>query len=89
MGVSSTNYITILNGTLDGFAYGIEISSVTPGRIAHLLIDNITFKNDLPPPSTLSIHLVLADGAVVNGCNFVGAMCVGVFDQRNERAHLH
>jgi hypothetical protein len=77
--------ITIQNGTLEGFAYGIETSSVTPDKGSDMLIQNVTFKND-PTSSvnSIAIHLVFADSATISGCKFVGAGHTGILDEMNE-----
>jgi hypothetical protein len=77
--------ITIRNGTLEGFAYGIETSSITPDKNSDLLIQNVTFKNDLTSSvNSVAIHLVLADSATISGCKFVGAGHTEILDEMNE-----
>jgi hypothetical protein len=77
MRVSSTNYITIMNGTLDGFSDGIDVV-MGGGTFAHLLIDNITFKST--KNNTSGITMSKTNGAVVSRCNFIGPMYCGVSD---------
>jgi hypothetical protein len=77
--------ITIQNGTLEGFAYGIETSTVTTNKGSDLVIQNVTFKNDYPSSiNAESIHLVAANSAIISGCKFVGAGRVGILDEKNE-----
>jgi hypothetical protein len=77
--------ITIRNGTLEGFAYGFETSTVTANKGSDLLIQNVTFKNDYPSSkNSESIHLVAANSAIITGCSFVGRGRVGILDEKNE-----
>ena len=75
--VSSTNYITIINGTLDGFLDGIDVS-MGGGSFTHLLIDNITFKST--KNTNFGITMSKTNGAVVSRCSFIGPMYCGVSD---------
>jgi hypothetical protein len=63
--------ITIQNGTLEGFAYGIEATTTTPNKLTHLLVQNITFKNNIDPAYTSSedIHLSHTNGVIISGAN--------------------
>jgi hypothetical protein len=75
--VNSTGYsTTIMNGTFDGFSYGIETAS--SGNDSHLLIDNVTFKST--SNSTTAILLTRINRAVISRCNFVGVMRCGILD---------
>jgi hypothetical protein len=78
MRVSSTGYITIMNGTLDGFLDGIDVS-MGGGSFSHLLIDNITFKST--KYTNFGITMSKTNGAVVSRCNFIGPMSCGVSDR--------
>jgi hypothetical protein len=78
MSVSSGGYITIANGTLDGFGLGIEVN-VGGGINSHLLIDNITFKST--KGTTLGISMTRTSRAMVSRCSFVGPMSCGISDK--------
>ena len=75
--VDSTAYISVINGTLDGFSDGIDIS-MGGGTFSHLLIDNITFKST--KNNTSGITMTKTNGAVVSRCNFIGPMLCGIYD---------
>jgi hypothetical protein len=75
--VSSTGYITVMNGTLDGFSPGIDVA-MGGGSFSHLLIDNITFKST--KNNTSGITMAKTNGAVVSRCNFIGPMLCGIYD---------
>ena len=82
--------ITIQNGTLEGFAYGIEATTTTPNKLTHLTVQNITFKNNLDPTYTSSedIHLSHTNGVIVKGCNFVGVGRLGVMDKNSATGNI-
>jgi hypothetical protein len=71
--------LTIRNGTLDGFYYGIETNAEdSPAQHSHFLVENVTFKST--NNNTVSISLENTNGAVIGGCKFLGVMRVGIWD---------
>jgi hypothetical protein len=78
MSVSSGGYITIMNGTLDGFNTGIQVN-VGGGINSHLLIDNITFKST--KGTNYGIIMTRTSRAMVSRCSFVGPMSCGITDK--------
>jgi hypothetical protein len=68
---------TIMNGTFDGFIYGIETAA--SGNNSRFLVDNITFKST--NFNSIAIDLSKTNRAVISRCKFVGVMRVGVLDQ--------
>jgi hypothetical protein len=77
--------ITIQNGTVEGFAIGLETDTASPDKGGDDVIKNITFKND-PTSSvnSIAIHLVNTSGVSFQGCKFVGAGHIGIFDEASE-----
>jgi hypothetical protein len=78
----AAGFVTIQNGTLEGFAVGLVTSTSSPDKGGGDLIKNITFKNDLTSSvNSIAIHLVNTGGVNIVGCKFIGAGKVGIFDE--------
>jgi hypothetical protein len=76
--------VTIQNGTLEGFAVGLE-TKADPDKGGDDVVKNITFKNNLTSPvNSIAIHLFQTSGVSIVGCHFVGAWHMGIFDEQSE-----
>jgi hypothetical protein len=76
--------IILQNGTLEGFAIGLE-TDADPDKPGDDVVSNITFKNDsTSPANSIAIHLFQTSGVSIVGCHFVGAWRVGIFDEQSE-----
>jgi hypothetical protein len=81
--------VTIQNGTLEGFAVGLE-TKADPDKPGDDTVSNITFKNDpTSPANSIAIHLFQTSGVRIVGCHFVGAGQMGIFDEQSEIGNIY